>query len=347
MASPSPFTLFDRLAAARPLYRVGRSRSRFRILPLVILAGFLWRMLDTYALGNFDVVLPDRILRCAQQSPEGLRSVAEAHGIRTVVNLRGACHGMPWYLDQNRVVQELGLSQEDVFLSAGRLPPAQEIRRLVEILDRAETPVLLHCQHGADRTGLAARLVLLLLTDTSLEESAPALGFRYSHIRLGRTARMDDFFDLYRTWLEGEGLAHSRPALRRWLLEVYRGGTLDHVVEEATPLQSHARADLPLGWRVRLRNPTNGTWRFRPHRLAGVHLGIEVLDASNTLVHLGRAGLLRRDVGPGESIELTAVVPPLGKPGRYRLRLDMIDERHAWFAQVGARAVEEEFVVHE
>lgn len=347
MTPPADSYRCFRLPAIRPFFRDGRPLLGRRALLLVVVGGLLFRLVDTYALGNVGIVLPDFLLRSAQQGPEDLRRFVARHGVRTVVNLRGACHGMPWYLEQNRVVQELGLSQEDVFLSAGRLPPAQEIRRLVAILDRAEPPILIHCQHGADRTGLAARLALLLLTDASFEETASALGFRYTHIRLGRTARMDDFFDLYVSWLAAEEQSHSRARFRRWLLEVYRGEQHDFAVEEATSLQSLARVDQPLGWRVRLRNPTGGTWHFRPHRLAGVHLGIEVLDEANRLVHLGRAGLLRRDVGPGETIELTAVVPPLDRPGRYRLRLDLIDERHAWFAQVGARAVEEEFVVHE
>ena len=46
-----------------------------------------------------------------------------AHGIRTVVNLRGCCAPFPWYLDECRATHRLDVAQEDVCFSAGRLPP--------------------------------------------------------------------------------------------------------------------------------------------------------------------------------------------------------------------------------
>jgi len=45
------------------------------------------------------------------------------------------------------------------------------VRHLVEVLDRSEKPLLLHCNRGADRSGMAATMALLLETDTSLEKA--------------------------------------------------------------------------------------------------------------------------------------------------------------------------------
>ena len=41
-----------------------------------------------------------------------------------------------------------------------------------------------------------------------------------------------------------------------------------------------------------------------------------------------------------------AVVPPLA-PGRHRLRIDLFDEGHAWFYQVGSNPLEQELIVRE
>ena len=40
-------------------------------------------------------------------------------------------------------------------------------------------------------------------------------------------------------------------------------------------------------------------------------------------------------VPPGGHIDLTLSLPALDIPGRYRLRVDMVDEQHAYFLQEG------------
>src|SRR5262245_11359090 len=94
---------------------------------------------------NTHVVIPGVLYRCAQPSSSYLSQLIRKHGIRTVVNLRGICDSKPWFLDQARVTAELGVSQEDLAFSAGRLPHVAELRQLVEVLDRSEYPILLHC----------------------------------------------------------------------------------------------------------------------------------------------------------------------------------------------------------
>src|SRR5206468_266546 len=81
---------------------------------------------------NFHTVLPGRVYRCAQLSGDGLEQLVTAHGIRTVVNLRGSCAPFPWYLDEARATHRSNVGQEDVCFSAGRLPSMHELRRLIE-----------------------------------------------------------------------------------------------------------------------------------------------------------------------------------------------------------------------
>src|SRR5262249_8847826 len=140
---------------------------------------------------NFHVVIPGRVYRCAQPSAAALERTVQAHRIRTVVNLRGLGMDSPWYLDECRATHRLDVNQEDIALSASRMPSVTEVRRLLEVLDNTEYPVLLHCRQGADRTGLASVMVLLLQTDTGLDEARKQLGLRYGHFALGRTGYLD------------------------------------------------------------------------------------------------------------------------------------------------------------
>src|SRR5437868_10481343 len=100
---------------------------------------------------------------------------------------------MPWYEDEGRVTWQRDIQQEDINLSASRMPSASELRRLVEVLDRTEYPILLHCKRGADRTGLTSAIVGLLLTDMPFDQARGQLGLRYGHLALGRPAYLDGF----------------------------------------------------------------------------------------------------------------------------------------------------------
>src|SRR2546421_649022 len=75
------------------------------------------------------------------------------------------------------------------------------IARLVEVLDRSERPILIHCHQGADRTGLASVMALLLRPGVPLAETRRQLGLASGHVSIGRTGHVDHFLDLYETWL--------------------------------------------------------------------------------------------------------------------------------------------------
>src|SRR5262249_7259134 len=125
--------------------------------------------------------------------------------------------GIDWYIEESRATHRLNVAQEDICLSASRLPSVHEMRRLIEVLDHTTYPVLLHCKRGADRTGLVSTVVLLLQTDVSLTEASRQLGLRYGHVALGKTTYLNVFLDLYQEWLCQQGLHHSRDIFRHWL----------------------------------------------------------------------------------------------------------------------------------
>ena len=84
------------------------------------------------------------LYRSAQPTAEGMRS-AEDMGIRTVLNLR-AFHSDDDLAEGTR----LTLMRLEINTWA---MDEEEILTGLRIILRAEPPVLVHCQHGADRTG--------------------------------------------------------------------------------------------------------------------------------------------------------------------------------------------------
>jgi protein tyrosine phosphatase (PTP) superfamily phosphohydrolase (DUF442 family) len=331
-----------------------RRRRWLRVAGGVLLAVVLAEPARMLLGHNLHTVVPGQVYRSAQPPPGWLRSYVKSAGIRTVINLRGMCYPQEWYIEQALTLQELGISLEDICLSAGRLPAQHELRLLVLALENAERPLLLHCRHGADRTGLAACMVLLLEQDISLEEARRQLSPRFGHLALSRMKMLGRFFDMYREWLERDGRAHSRANFRHWVMDVYRGGNMQYELEEVTCLTPAPRVGLPAAYRVRVRNTSPYAWRFRPGSTAGIHLGYflwkdDGVDDDAMLDHheVDRAALLDAVVGPGETFTAMIVTKPLVAPGPHRLRIDMVEEGHCWFYQVGAEPYETTLDVRE
>ena len=300
---------------------------------LVLLAQALYVLVGW----NFHTVIPGRVYRAAQPDARALGWYVRRHGVRTVINLNGCCDPKPQYLDECRATHRLDVSQEDIGMSAGRLPAVPALRHLLEVLDHAEYPVLIHCHRGIDRTGLASALALLLFTDATPDAARRELGLVRGHLAFGRTGNIDRFFDLYEAWLAGQGLGHSPAALRYYVRHDYCPGECRARLEllgARRPLRLPRRR--PTSVVVRCTNTSALPWHFQPCGTAGIHASFVLTDPQDQCAGIGRAGLFHATVPPGASIDLTLSLPPLRRPGRYRLRVDMVDEQHAYFLQEGS-----------
>lgn len=288
---------------------------------------------------NFHTVISGEVYRSAQLSASVLEQFIRDKHIRTVVNLRGCCDPEAWYLNEGRVTLRNDVSMEDLGFSACRLPSRVTLLQLLEVLDHSDYPILFHCHKGADRTGMASAIALLLRTDATLEEARQQLGFRYGHLRIGRTVYIDRFFDLYEEWLASRGQTHSPTVFHRWIEKDYCPGEcrcrLELLEPSRPPLHIHGPMPAPL--RVRCHNTSIEPWRLHPAENAGTHLFFVLTNEKDQRIAEGKAGLFHAVVPPGEFIDLTVVLPALMQPGRYELRLDMEEEQHAYFLQTGSQ----------
>ena len=145
------------------------------------------------------------------------------HGLRAIVNLRGPNPHVEWYQEERSLAQDLGVDHYDLPMSAGLPPTSGELKALVEILHTCKKPVLLHCESGAERTGLACAIYLLAEEEVSFEEVGSQMSLRFGVLpwKSGST-RCRRFLDLYRDWLTEQALEHSGEHFREWATTVYR-----------------------------------------------------------------------------------------------------------------------------
>jgi len=83
------------------------------------------------------------------------------HGFKSIINLRGPNPEFGWWRHEKRTAQALGIAHVDVKLSSKYLPSRSGLNELFTAFAQAQTPLLLKCSGGQDRTSLAAALYLL------------------------------------------------------------------------------------------------------------------------------------------------------------------------------------------
>jgi hypothetical protein len=83
------------------------------------------------------------------------------HGFKSIINLRGPNPEFGWWRQEKRIAEALGIAHFDVKLSSKYLPSRSGLAELFAAFNKAQTPILLKCSGGQDRTSLAAALYLL------------------------------------------------------------------------------------------------------------------------------------------------------------------------------------------
>jgi protein tyrosine/serine phosphatase len=103
------------------------------------------------------------LYRSAQPTAQGMRNLSKK-GVKTVVNLRS------FHSDRDEIGSS-GLGYEHIYMKAWH-PERKEIVRFLQIAtDPKRTPVLVHCQHGADRTGTMCAVYRIAVQDWTAARS--------------------------------------------------------------------------------------------------------------------------------------------------------------------------------
>lgn len=107
----------------------------------------------------------DQLYRSAQPTEEGMKRLKEL-GVKTIVSLR-ALHS-----DKDKI-EDSGekFNYEHIYMKTWH-PEKEDIVKFLKIVsDPDKTPVIVHCQHGADRTGTMCAVYRIVVQNWTKEDA--------------------------------------------------------------------------------------------------------------------------------------------------------------------------------
>ena len=173
-----------------------KPRAMLLCVLTVMITGYVGYRVDT---GNFQIVVPGKVYRSGQLTEGQWVSYLQKYAIKSLLNLRGEQRGSGWYQGEVRMAAQLGVTHYDVKLSAIREVESGTLSTILAIMRQAPKPLLIHCQSGADRSGLIAAVYLFAIEGQRAEAAAQQLSLFYGHFPYlwSRTGAMDRSFWRY------------------------------------------------------------------------------------------------------------------------------------------------------
>lgn len=124
--------------------------------------------------------LNDSIYRCAQPDSAGLEALHKLK-VRTVLNLRTSHSDNPAWTDPSMLLLDVRMSVHD--------QDTDQLIKALRVLHSAPKPIVVHCRHGSDRTGLVLAMYRIVFEGWSRAEAIHEMveggyGFhtKYQHI---------------------------------------------------------------------------------------------------------------------------------------------------------------------
>jgi undecaprenyl-diphosphatase len=175
---------------------------------------------------NFHTIIPQQVYRSAELTHDEFIQVANLKQLKSVLNLRGENKPYHWYQVESNTLKSLNIPLYNIRLSSYVLPSKAVLQQLAHTLQTAPKPMLIHCASGADRTGMAAAMVVLLHNGT-IAKAAKQISWEYGAIRSDSAGKQ--MLKAYKQWMATQHIKASTAAIfMTWLRMTNQHEPLQH-----------------------------------------------------------------------------------------------------------------------
>lgn len=161
---------------------------------------------------NFHVVEDGVMYRSAQPTAEDIKRYKDEYGIKTIISLKKKQPTKQWWIDETTESKKLGITHYDVALSSTMVAPMYRMIELTKLMRDVPRPVLVHCEGGSDRTGLAMALYFYTRKHMKPEKAeSKGLSILYGHLPYfgAETANMSVSFNNFVRYTREKSVKHK------------------------------------------------------------------------------------------------------------------------------------------
>lgn len=186
----------------------------FVVFAALLLALLVWRFTPTLYY-NIHTVIPGQAYRSAQLTDTALNEFIGVHRIRSIVNLRGVHDDEAWFQDEASTAASRHVEMFNISLPAHGMPSKAQLRQLYVALQQAPRPVLVHCRQGADRSGLASAILLMLSDKRDFAQAEGQTSWYYRAFAFDSVGKV--VLQHFKHWADVKGLPANRKSFQAWL----------------------------------------------------------------------------------------------------------------------------------
>jgi len=310
---------------------------RVLVLALVVLGGYL--LYFRYVRGCFYTVVEGEVYRSAQPSPDDLGQWIPKYGLKTVINLRGKSD-KAYYERERDALDVAGVKLIDIRLTADHMPAVGPLKKLVEALETAPRPILMHCRDGIDRSGVGGVIAAMAVGGESYASALDQLSVRKFHWGASRSG-IREMLSEYEAHCDRQSLDTAGwEQFKHWALTQYH--PYYYFIEISAPDRLEAKVGGTIAIPVTITNRSRRTIpagqadkRFRITTFWGPRTSDQpdpsAWAGTNTYLPAG-------DIAPGQTIEVAHSIQAPASAGRYVFHLDVFadDGRKTLFGTQGS-----------
>jgi len=185
------------------------------VITLIAILGYASYL---HVTGNVHVVIPNEVIRSASLSESQLQNLIATHHVKSIINLAPQEANAPTELE---ISTRSHINYFPLSMYAHGLPPIAILKQLTALITMTPRPVLIHCRQGADRTGLAAAIALILTT-----RATPAMIQKQYSLRYGAispTSIGKQVMHYYFLWLQKNNFSSTPQNFLIWLQQLKVG----------------------------------------------------------------------------------------------------------------------------
>jgi len=309
-------------------------------LGVALLITVAW-LIERFVFFNFHEVVAGQVYRSGQPSEAFWEKAAEEYQLRSVLKMNRYKESS-WSQDEEKTLRRLGVQLIYLPIGVTELPSRWDMLKVVDAIETAPRPVLVHCKNGADRTGFAA--ILFEMRDGKTLDQAWGDQMKLRYLRVGHLGDdIGDVFAQYRADCAGNPELGTWNDFKKYATDAY-WPAFYHAHIEPEPRRVEAAAGQVVHFKVKVTNASPRNWVTTSGH--PFFLAIQTPRDRNDPVpeNLVKAPLPELAAGQSVAVEMEFKVPNVA-PGEHHYMIDAVQQERTTFFEKGSAPADVTVVV--